>query len=138
MSRVSRIRLNRGGEAVAPVLSEPTGTETGSTTASGTVYLKTTSAYKEGGTLYYYTTTSTFQTRDDIIASGDTQTVTADGSQSVTITGLSASQAYYIHYAYTDFVETKSSVVVSATFTTEADGGGGDVEILRLRIEGYM
>lgn len=102
-----------GGQPTAAVLSSPTGTETSDTTASGTVSTDT-----AAGTLYFYTTTNASETANDIRTNGDSQTVTATGVQNVSVTGLTASTTYYIHYLQDNGVD--SNVVSSASFTTDA------------------
>ena len=109
--------INIDGSAsdiTAPVLSSPTGTKTGSTTASGTV-----STDEGNGTLYFIATTNATETAATIKA-GSSQSVTATGSQAVTFTGLTASTTYYAHYVQDDAASNESNVVVSASFTTDA------------------
>ena len=81
--RLSRFRLNGGADRVDPILSLPTGIDTGETTADGTVFVSTTSAHKDGGTLYTYASTSAFASVLDILASGTAQAVTADGPPAI-------------------------------------------------------
>lgn len=107
------------GDTTAPVLSSPTGTQTGSSTASGTV----SSANDANGTLYYYASTNATETAATVKASGATQAVTATGAQSVAFTGLSPSTTYYAHYVHRDAAGNDSNAVDSASFTTTASGG---------------
>ena len=122
--RLSRLWLNRGADRIDPALSLPTGTKTGETTADGTVFVSTTSAHKDGGTLYTYASLSDFASILTILASGTAQAVTADGPQAISVTGLTGSTLYYLHYYYLDTVSEGSNVAVSASFTTDPAVGG--------------
>lgn len=102
-------------DSTAPVLSTPTGTKTGDTTASGTV-----STDEGNGTLYYYASTNSSETAATIKASGSSQAVSVTGSQAVSFTGLTASTTYYAHYVHDDAAANESNVVSSASFTTDA------------------
>jgi hypothetical protein len=108
-------------DTTAPVLSSPTGTKTGSSTASGTV-----STNEANGTLYAVVTTSaTPPTAADIrtgtgAAYSTSQSVSATGGQSVSATGLTASTTYYWHYLHDDAASNASNIVTSASFTTDA------------------
>ena len=101
--------------STGPALSSPTGTATGSTTANGTVSTDTGT-----GTLYYLASTNTTETASTIKATGASQAVSATGSQSVSVTGLSPSTVYYLHYYQEDASANPSNVVDSASFTTSA------------------
>ena len=101
-------------DTIAPVLSSPTGTKTGSTTADGTV-----STDEGNGTLYFIATTNATETAA-IIKAGSSQSVTATGTQNVSFTGLTASTTYYAHYVQDDAASNESNVVVSASFITDA------------------
>lgn len=100
-------------DTVAPILSAPTATATGSTTASGTV-----ATDEAGGLLYFRATANATETAATVKA-GSSQSVTATGSQSVTVAGLTAGTAYYLHYVQADAAGNTSNVV-SAAFTTPA------------------
>ncbi len=115
-----------GGDTEAPVLSSPTGTKTGSTTATGNV----TSANDANGTVYRYTSTSgtapsIAHHKDGTGASAfASQTVTATGLQTFSaITGLDPSTTYYNHFLHTDAASNDSLQVVSTSFTTDAASG---------------
>jgi hypothetical protein len=101
------------GDTTAPVLSSPTGTQTGSTTGSGTV-----STDEGNGTLYYWATTNATETAADVKTNGATQAVSGTGSQGVTFSGLSPSTTYYAHYVHRDAAGNDSTRVSSAGFTT--------------------
>ena len=104
-----------GGDVTAPVLSSPTGTQTGSTTGSGTV-----STDEGNGTLYYWATTNATETAADVKTNGATQAVSGTGGQGVTFSGLSPSTTYYAHYVHRDAAGNDSTRVSSAGFTTTA------------------
>jgi len=118
IERLTLLKLYGGvADLTAPVLSLPTGTKTGSTTATGTV-----STDEGAGTLYYYASTSSSETAATIKASGSSQAVSASGSQAVSFTGLTVSTTYYAHYAQDDASSNESNVVSSSSFTTDAAG----------------
>ena len=114
----------------APTLSSPTGTQTGPTTADGTV-----STDEANGTLFAIVSTSAtppsvaqIQAGNDstgsaaafAVGSGAGQAVSATGVQNVSATGLTASTAYFWHYQHQDAAANDSTVVSSAQFTTAA------------------
>lgn len=101
-------------DTTAPVLTSPTGTATGETTASGTV-----STDEANGTLYYLATTNSTESAATV-KGGSSQAVTATGSQSVSVTGLTAGTGYYLHYVHRDAAGNDSTVASSALFTTDA------------------
>lgn len=103
------------GDETAPVLSSPTATKTGSTTADGTV-----STDEANGTLHYYASTNASDTALTIKTNGSSQAVSVTGVQSVAFTGLSPSTAYYAHYVQEDAAGNQSNVVSSSSFTTDA------------------
>jgi len=105
-------------DTTAPILSSPTGTKTGSTTASGTV-----STDEGNGTLYYLATVNASETAATI-AAGSSQAVSGTGSQAVTFTGLTPSTTYYAHYVHDDAATNRSNVVSSTSFTTDAASSG--------------
>jgi hypothetical protein len=104
------------GDTTAPTLSSPTGTATGTTTASGTV-----STNEGNGTLYWLASANATESVATVKA-GFSQGVSATGAQNVTVTGLTASTSYYLHYVHTDAAANNSSVANSAQFTTSAAG----------------
>ena len=109
-------------DTTAPVLSLPTGTQTGSTTGSGTV------TTDEGGTLYFWATENASETAAAIKASGDSQAATV-GLNNVVFSGLTAETAYFAHYVEDDASSNESNVVSSTpaftTTATPADATGG-------------
>ena len=103
-----------GTDVVAPVLSLPTASETGATTAAGTA---TTDEAK--GILHYLATENATETAATIKA-GSSQSVIGTGVQNVSFTGLTAETTYYAHYVQDDPSSNESNVVNSTSFTTEA------------------
>ena len=80
------------------------------------------------------TTSSNATFISDATSAGDTQTVSATGSQIVSVTGLSAATSYYIHFLHVDAASNESNVSTSAQFTTQAvsvpSGGTGEQSII--------
>lgn len=101
-------------DTTAPVLTSPTGTATGQTTASGTVSTDTAE-----GTLYWLATTNSSESAATV-KGGSSQAVTATGEQSVSVTGLTAATGYYLHYVHRDAAGNDSTVASSSLFTTDA------------------
>jgi hypothetical protein len=104
---------------VAPVLTSPAGSQTGSTSASGSV-----STNQIGGTLFALPSTSSTATKDQVKA-GLSQGVTATGPQYVNVTGLTPDTTYYLHFLHRNSSGLESMVVTSASFRTDALAGGG-------------
>ncbi len=110
-------------DTTAPVLSSPTGTATGSTTA--TIGATT----DEGnGTLYGYVSTSATPPSGTDLKAGTgavwsgSASVSSTGAKTLSATGLTASTAYYAHLLHTDAATNDSNIVTSAQFTTSAAG----------------
>jgi len=101
-------------DTTAPVLTSPTGTATGQTTASGTV-----DTDEGNGTLYWLTTTNSTESAATV-KGGSSQAVTATGEQSVGVTGLTAATGYYLHYVHRDAAGNDSTVASSSLFTTDS------------------
>jgi hypothetical protein len=110
-------------DTTAPVLTSPTGTATGASTASGTVVTD-----EANGTLYRLASTNATESAATVIAAALTQTVTATGSQSVSFTGLTPSTAYYAHYVHRDAAGNNSGRVSSSSFTTTAGTSGAVIK----------
>ena len=113
-------------DETAPTLSSPVGTKTGQTTADGGV-----TTDEGNGTLYMVTTQSATQPSAAQIAAGtdeadvaadfdDSLAVSAAGVKTFSITGLTANTTYYNHYVHVDAAGNASTVVSSASFTTDA------------------
>lgn len=98
----------------APVLSSPSGSATGITTATATVSTNTAS-----GTLYTYASVNVTETAATVKASGVQTTVTASGTQTVNLNNLTASTTYYLHFVHSA-AGLDSGVSNSASFTTNA------------------
>jgi hypothetical protein len=110
-------------DTTAPVLTSPTGTATGASTASGTVVTD-----EANGTLYRLASTNATETAATVIAAALTQTVTATGSQAVSFTGLTSSTTYYAHYVHRDASGNDSTRVSSSSFTTTAGTSGAVIK----------
>ncbi len=113
-----------GADTTAPILSSPTGTATGTTTA--TIGATT----DEGnGTLYGYVSTSATPPSDADLKAGTgavwagSTAVSSTGAKTLNATGLTASTGYYGHLLHADAAANDSNTVTSAQFTTDAPGG---------------
>lgn len=119
-----RAVLDAGGDTTAPILSSPTGTQTGSTTA--TIGATTDEA---NGTLYGFVSTSATPPSDADLKAGTgavwsgSASVSGTGANTLNATGLTASTGYYGHLLHTDAAANDSNTVTSAQFTTAAAGG---------------
>lgn len=112
-------------DTTAPTLSGASGTKTGATSATGSV-----TTDEGNGTLYAVSTTSATAPSAAQVKAGQTHTgatapwagsqaVSSTGSKSVTVTGLSASTTYYLHYMHEDAAANQSTVATSSGFTTD-------------------
>jgi hypothetical protein len=121
-------------DTTGPVLSSPTGTQTGSSTATGTVSTDT-----GNGTLFWTADTSASPPSAAQIVAGQkasgaaadafgSQAVSGTGVQSVPVTTLTGSTTYYLNYAHRDNVANVSSASQAAPLTTAAGGGGFSAE----------
>lgn len=97
-----------------PILTSPTATATSSTAASGSI-----STNEGNGTLYYLASSNSTETGTTVKA-GSSQSVSASGVQNVSVSGLTASTSYYLHYLHRDAAGNDSTVASSAQFTTQA------------------
>lgn len=110
-------------DTTAPTLSSPTGTQTGSTTA--TLGVTTNEA---NGTLYSFVSTSATPPSGTDLKAGtgavfaNSQTITTTGAKTASATGLTASTAYYVHWLHRDAAGNDSTIATSASFTTAASG----------------
>lgn len=102
-------------DVTAPILTSPTGTTTGATTATGTV-----TTDEGNGTLYRLASTNATETAATVVAAALSQSVTTTGVQNVTFSGLSPSTVYYAHYVQDDAALNRSARVSSASFTTDS------------------
>lgn len=115
-----------GGDTTPPTLTSPTGSATGSTTA--TVGATTNEA---NGTMYSIVSTSATPPSVAQIQAGQTaagaaapwsgnQAISGTGAKTFSATGLAASTTYYTHVQQKDAAGNDSTVVTSAGFTTSA------------------
>lgn len=113
-------------DTTAPVLSAPASSGIGATAATVTV-----SSNEANGTLYgVITTSSTTPTKSQIKAGQNdvgsaaivafNQAVSATGTQTANVAGLTASTTYYAHFMHEDLAGNQSTAVSSASFTTAA------------------
>lgn len=107
-------QLYASDDTSPPSLISPSATATGATTASGSV-----STNEANGTLYYLASANASESVATVKA-GSSQAVSASGVQNVTVTGLTASTPYYLHFVHTDAAANDSAVATSAQFTTSA------------------
>jgi hypothetical protein len=114
---------------IAPVLSSPTGTATGTSTADGSV-----STNQANGTLYFVVTgTSTAPTQAQVKAGQDhtgssasdsgSQTVSSTGVKNVSATGLTANTKYYFYFMHENTDSVQSVVSRSNYFYTYTENG---------------
>lgn len=101
-------------DLTSPTLTSPTAVATGATTATASV-----STNEASGTLYRLVSTSDTALLAAVKA-GVSSTVTASGTQSASLTGLTASTTYYVHFCHTDLAGNDSAVVTTPSFTTSA------------------
>lgn len=99
-------------DLTAPTLTNATATQTGQTTASGSV-----TTNEAGGTLYRMVSVNASESAATVKA-GSSSTVTAAGVQSVAFTGLTAGTTYYPHYLHRDGAGNDSAVANGPAFTT--------------------
>lgn len=110
-------------DVTAPILSSPTGAQTGTTTA--TLGVTTDEA---NGTLYSFVSTSATPPSAATLKAGtgavfaNSQTITTTGAKTASATGLTASTAYYVHWLHRDAAGNDSGIVSSASFTTAGAG----------------
>lgn len=109
--------FNAGEDTVAPTLTNQTASATGATTASGSV-----TTNEANGTLYWLVSSNPTATVAAVKA-GFSQAVTAAGVKTVTLSGLTASTNYYVHFVHTDAAGHDSTVASSAMFTTSVPAG---------------
>lgn len=121
---INEVAGGGGGDTTAPTLTSPTGTQTGSTTA--TIGATTDEA---NGTMYGVVTVSGTPPSVAQIQAGQnssgaaavyasSQSISSTGAKTFSATGMSASTAYYAHIQHKDAAGNDSTVVTSAQFTT--------------------
>lgn len=113
-------------DTTAPVLTSPTGSQTGSTSGTGGA-----TTDEANGTFYAVASTSSTAPSAAQIKAGQMHTgaaaaaaasvaVSSTGAKSVNFTGLSPSTGYYVHSMHEDAAANQSNVVSSSQFTTTA------------------
>lgn len=118
-----------GGDTTAPTLSSASVTSVGTTTGTGNV-----TTDEGNGTLYSIVSTSATAPSAAQIQAGQNHTgaaavwagnqaVSSTGAKTFSITGLTASTAYYAHFQHKDSANNNSTVVTSAQFTTGSGAG---------------
>lgn len=116
-------------DVTAPVLSSPTGTKTGSTSADLSV-----TTNEGNGMLYWVVTGSPTTPSKAQIKAGQDHTgaaalasgsvvVSSTGLKTASTTALTAATTYYAHYMQEDAALNQSNNVSSGSFTTDALGG---------------
>lgn len=106
-----------------PSLSNPSATQTGETTATGTVDTDSST-----GTLYFVATANSSESAATVRA-GSSQAVNGSTTQNVSITGLTASTTYYIHYLHEAAGATVESTVSSSPSFTTASGSSTTISL---------
>ena len=116
--------LVSSGDTTAPTLTSASVTAVGTTTGTGNV-----TTDEGNGTLYSIVSTSATAPSAAQIQAGQNHTgaaavwsgnqaVSSTGAKTFSITGLTASTAYYAHFQHKDAANNNSTVVTSAQFTT--------------------
>ena len=116
--------LVSAGDTTAPTLTSPSVTAVAATTATGNV-----TTNEGNGTLYGIVSTSATAPSSAQIQAGQNHTgaaavwagnqaVSTTGAKTFSITGLTASTAYYFHAQHKDAANNNSTVATSAQFTT--------------------
>ena len=100
-------------DTTAPVLTSPTAVSPRYDTVDATV-----DTDEANGTLFAWITENASEPRADVVANGISQSVTAVGTQSVTLTELAPNTTYYVHFAQNDAVGNESNLVTSPAVTT--------------------
>ena len=106
-----------------PSLSNSSATQTGETTATGTVDTDSST-----GTLYFVATANSSESAATVRA-GSSQAVNGSTTQNVSITGLTASTTYYIHYLHEAAGATVESTVSSSPSFTTASGSSTTISL---------
>ena len=120
-------------DTTAPVLSSPTATKTGSSTATGQV-----TTDEANGTLFFLATANATETEATIEGSGQSQAVTATGVQSVSLSGLTPGASVYLHYFHKDAAGNGSNVVHSTQITLDAATESATVDVSLVPPTGYL
>jgi len=105
-------------DVTAPTLTSPAAAASGATNATGSV-----STDDATGTLFFLASANATELAATVVSTGSSQAVSGSGGQNVTVSGLSAATAYYLHFVHRDPALNLSARVTSAQFTTTAAGG---------------
>lgn len=110
------------GDSIAPLLTAPAVTVTGTTTASCDITTDT-----GEGRIWCFVSTNATELAAAIIAGAESAGLFYDlvstGLKTFFATGLSASTTYYAHYMHDDASSNRSAIVNSVSFTTNANPG---------------
>ena len=115
-------------DVTGPTLTTPTASATGAATATGSV-----TTNEANGTLYYLASTNATETVATVKASGASVPVSVTGAQGVSVSGLSASTTYYLHFVHQDAAGNDSARATSASFTTSVAPGTTKLTLPALR-----
>ena len=117
MYSISRVESIAASASTAPLLQNPTGTATSSTTGTATASTDT-----GGGIMYYLTlaAASAVPSASTIKSSGASQTVSATGTRTLSVTSLAAGTAYRTHIMQELGDGTQSNVVSTPSYSTPA------------------
>jgi hypothetical protein len=99
-------------DETAPIISDLSAAATGSTTASASV-----TTDEGNGTLYFLASTNATESAATIKAALS-QSVTATGAQSISLSALDPLTSYYLHIIHVDAASNESNIVTAA-FTTQ-------------------
>ena len=102
-------------DTTAPILTNAAATVVSDTELSATV-----DTDEDNATLFYLATTNATELQADVISLGESQAVSAVGTQSVSTTGLTAETGYRVHFVQQDTAGNNSAVVTSPLVTTDA------------------
>lgn len=110
----SSVTTDGVADTTAPILSSASATQIGSYSASGSV-----TTDENNGTLYFLASTNVSEVSSVVKASPNSQMISAIGPQSVSVTGLSPSTTYYMHYLHRDVAGNDSAVLSTTGFDTD-------------------
>lgn len=116
----------------APTLSAPTASATGTSTATGTV-----DTDEANGTLYCLASTSATESQAAVQGSSVSQAVSSAGTQSVSLTGLTPTTTYYLHFVHVDAAGNVSDRVSSTSITTATAAQSASTSASLINPAGY-
>lgn len=102
-------------DTTAPTLTSPSATVVSDTEVTAQV-----TTDEAGGTLFVLASANATESQATVQASGVSATVTDNGAQQVSLTGLNSATAYYVHFVHVDAAGNVSARVTSAQITTDA------------------